>query len=388
MKKHIMICVVSFLLACIILLIGGNYVGSNVEAATKLFTVKDPGGGTSLMDVWTDGKVGIGTTSPRAHLELRKTTSFAEARVTSDVSNAVLSLDANTDSISAINFRERGVAQWDIQNEGTNDNFRIRSLGAIPRLVITQAGNVGIGITNPGAELEVRSASGDGVAALRLTEYSGAGFDDQWDLLVDDNPGGSRGRFIMRYVGPRAEGPNDVLTANRNGNVGIGTTSPSKKLYVNGSAGGTQSWNASDRRWKNDIQTIPNALDGIMRLRGVKYDWKNASVDESTGFDDKSHYGVVAQEVENVFPSLVDNHGETDEYKHVEYNGLVGILIEAVKELKAENDLVKSDNDAIKSENSQLKQELLAIKDMVLALSTNSHNDKLAKVDSVQKAVQ
>ena len=58
-------------------------------------------------------------------------------------------------------------------------------------------------------------------------------------------------------------------------------------------------------------------------LRGVSFDWKKS------GF---SSYGVIAQELEDVLPELV--HGE--EPKTVNYNGIIGVLIEAVKELKKE----------------------------------------------------
>jgi hypothetical protein len=114
--------------------------------------------------------------------------------------------------------------------------------------------------------------------------------------------------------------------------VGIGISTPSKTLYVNGSAGGTQGWNASDMRYKRNIRTVTNSLEGILKLRGVEYEWKNPSEDESTGFDNRVHYGVIAQEIEEVFPNLIDNQGNTEEMKHVEYNGFTAILIEAIKE--------------------------------------------------------
>ena len=87
----------------------------------------------------------------------------------------------------------------------------------------------------------------------------------------------------------------------------------------------------------------------MLKLRGVEYEWKDPSEDESTGFDNKKHYGVIAQEVEDVFPHLIDNLGNTEEMKHVEYNGFVAILIEAVKsqqksieDLRKEIELLKA----------------------------------------------
>lgn len=79
----------------------------------------------------------------------------------------------------------------------------------------------------------------------------------------------------------------------------------------------------SDKNLKENIQTVENALETVNSLRGVSFDWKE------TG---KSSYGVIAQELEVILPQLV-NDGEI---KSVNYNGLIGVLIEAVKELSAE----------------------------------------------------
>jgi len=68
----------------------------------------------------------------------------------------------------------------------------------------------------------------------------------------------------------------------------------------------------------------------VNSLRGVSFDWKE---------NGKSSYGVIAQELEDILPELVKN----GEVKSVNYNGIIGVLIEAIKELKAEiEDLKKS----------------------------------------------
>ena len=79
----------------------------------------------------------------------------------------------------------------------------------------------------------------------------------------------------------------------------------------------------SDLNLKENIKTIENSLDTLAQLRGVSFDWKE------TG---KGSYGVIAQELEEILPDLVKN----GEVKSVNYNGLIGVLIEAVKELSAE----------------------------------------------------
>ena len=142
--------------------------------------------------------------------------------------------------------------------------------------------------------------------------------------------------------------------------MSINTTSTNgKRFYVNGSAGGSTSWSSSDLRWKENVYPIENALSKITKLRGVHYTWKLGDETESKGFDDKVHYGVIAQEVENYFPELIDNPGITKAYKHVEYNGFVGIFIEAIKE--QQNIL-----DSLSNELNQMKKEFEDFKKMAV----------------------
>jgi hypothetical protein len=83
----------------------------------------------------------------------------------------------------------------------------------------------------------------------------------------------------------------------------------------------------SDERLKSDITTINNALDKVTAMRGVTFTK-----------DGKVGSGVIAQEMEKVAPELV----RTEEYKSVAYGNLVGYLIEAIKELKAEIEDLKN----------------------------------------------
>ena len=87
----------------------------------------------------------------------------------------------------------------------------------------------------------------------------------------------------------------------------------------------------SDITLKDNIETIPNALDKVLNLRGVQFD----RIDRE---DNPHEIGVIAQEVEEVIPEVVLTH--EDGLKSVAYGNLVGLLIESIKELKAEvNDL-------------------------------------------------
>jgi hypothetical protein len=132
----------------------------------------------------------------------------------------------------------------------------------------------------------------------------------------------------------------------------------SGNLYLDGST--SINFNFSDRRLKTNIQKIANALETVMKLNGVTFDWRLGG---------KSSAGVIAQEVENTFPSAVGEKlsiSHNDEiFKTVEYSQLIGLLIEAVKDLNRENQKIRSDMEnrglfieAIK----ELKQEIEDLK--------------------------
>ena len=84
----------------------------------------------------------------------------------------------------------------------------------------------------------------------------------------------------------------------------------------------------SDYRYKTDITTVSDALSKVSELRGVRFNWKESGLPS---------YGVVAQELEQVLPELVHGHDP----KTVNYNGIIGVLIEAIKDLKEEISTLK-----------------------------------------------
>lgn len=96
---------------------------------------------------------------------------------------------------------------------------------------------------------------------------------------------------------------------------------------------------SSDLKLKENIRDLEGALDKTLQLRGVKFDWKD---------DDRQNdqLGFIAQEIEEVLPEVVsevesigDKHGDT--HKVVNYQAVVPVLVEAIKELKAEIDELK-----------------------------------------------
>lgn len=93
----------------------------------------------------------------------------------------------------------------------------------------------------------------------------------------------------------------------------------------------------SDENLKTNIKTIDNSINTINSLRGVSFDWKT---------NGKSSYGVIAQELEKVLPNLVT----TGEHKSVNYNGLVGFLIEAVKQQQNQISILENEINILKQQ--------------------------------------
>lgn len=152
------------------------------------------------------------------------------------------------------------------------------------------------------------------------------------------------------------------------GNVGIGTGTPSWKLTVLGSIAsyGTVII-SSDRRLKSDIRPLQSAMDKLSQLNGVSYrkhlpDLHLNEIDARGVTDEvklntircdtlssndevgqNENYGFIAQEFREVFPELVRE--DNDGYLGIDYISLIPVMVEAMKELREEIDMLKSANE-------------------------------------------
>ena len=124
---------------------------------------------------------------------------------------------------------------------------------------------------------------------------------------------------IYMYRNGDSSGTSGQLYINTNGDVFCGGT-----FTAGGDVVGM-----SDRRLKSDITSIKNAIDTIKMLNGVKFTWKS---------NGKKSIGLIAQDVKNVIPEAVTFNKDSNSYG-VKYGNLVGLLINAIKEL---NDKVEA----------------------------------------------
>jgi hypothetical protein len=105
------------------------------------------------------------------------------------------------------------------------------------------------------------------------------------------------------------------------GNVGIGTTSPTQKLEVNGNIVASAYYYTSDIRKKENVTNIEDSLSKVLQLQGISYNLK--------GEEDK-RMGFSAQDLQKVYPELVKEG--SDGYLSIDGTGLIAPLVESIKE--------------------------------------------------------
>jgi hypothetical protein len=197
---------------------------------------------------------------------------------------------------------------------------------------ITTTGNVGIGTISPISKLQIsENNSNDNTTNGITVEQSGTGAVVMQYLRTG----------VKRWVTGLNSSNNFAISENLSvgtdqriviqsgGNVGIGTTSPSSKLHVIGditSSGDVIAFSSSDRQLKDNIIKINSPLEKLSKIGGYTFNWNN-NQDTYTGKD----YGVIAQEIEEIFPELVTTR--ENGYKAVKYEKIIPLLIEAIKEL-------------------------------------------------------
>lgn len=147
------------------------------------------------------------------------------------------------------------------------------------------------------------------------------------------------------------------------GNIGIGTPNPTVKVDVLGSVCSNGVALSSDVRYKKDIAVLTNALEKIMALQAVRYEFKTEEFSERN-FSKEAQIGLIAQEVEAVMPELVLT--KADGYKALDYAKIAPYLIEAIKIVKSEID----------NDEQKFDKQCLALEQKVEGLKTLAAQQK------------
>jgi len=235
-------------------------------------------------------------------------------------------------------WNETGNNKLYIQQNGTSE------VGGVVYRNPLVYGEFDTGRFQVGGDLYVKGSDGFDFANEEAPVYLGT---------VDNYIKGVHGFGVK--IGTYAAG--DVLAVRAaSGYVGIGTNDPQQKLDVTGIIRCTDLVETSDARFKSNIEPISGALSGLEHIRGVRFQWNQMA--ESIGaVSGETRLGVIAQDVESVFPELVST--DAAGHKAVDYTKLTAVLIEAVKEQQR---TIESLSDRISS------LERMGEKDMSIAL--------------------
>ena len=237
--------------------------------------------------------------------------------VTGNVSGTAGGLTGTPDLTVGIVTATDLILSGDLTVNGTTTTLNTATL-EVEDLNITVAKNAGSSAAADGAGLTVAGASA-------TFNYSHSG--TKWVANKSIEATSFIGDLTGDVTGnaDTATTAGTVTTAAQTNITSLGTLTG---LTVNGTVAATDFNSTSDITLKDNVSIIDNALEMINNLEGISWNWKDSG---------KASLGVSAQNVETVAPELVT----TGDHKAVNYNGLVGVLIEAVKSLSAEVETLK-----------------------------------------------
>lgn len=178
--------------------------------------------------------------------------------------------------------------------------------------------------------------SGGGILLQAGDAYNagGAGIGGSLHLIAGGNALGNNSHgSVIFYTRNQTTSVERMRVQGANGNVGIGTNNPGYTLHVNGSVAGTSAYNnISDRRYKTDIHPVDQALEKVLQLKPVTYDWRRGDF-PGLQFETGRGIGFIAQEVEPIVPEMVqrDDQGMMS----LQYAELIPILTRAIQEQQA-----------------------------------------------------
>ena len=325
--------------------------------ALALQTSTSGGAATTAVTIDTSQNVGIGTTSPTGKLH-----------VSAPASTQYGTFDAVTATSAFTNYKVGGTVYGYLGDAsglvtgGTAGDLAVRFSGAMvfsgganERMRITSGGIVGVATTTPDTAFQMTVAS-TGFATTRVNFGSSAGFVDGSTIYCGSdgvNPTSWVDNAGYRFGSSRQ---GCVVAINPSGYTYEGGSGTGTRTFAVNSNGNVQNTNnsygsLSDAKLKENIVDASPKLNDLMRVKIRNF---NLIADEAK----TKQIGVVAQELEEIFPSMIDEHTDYtfEEYvkedgskdsrgiptgtvtKEVKYSVFVPMLIKAIQELKAIND--------------------------------------------------
>ncbi|MDB6025916.1 MAG: hypothetical protein JWM68_2139, partial [Verrucomicrobiales bacterium] len=296
------------------------------------------GSPATALIVDANGNVGIGTNAPASALHVNG-------------------------AVTATSFVGNGSALTNISTLSASDGSPAVAVS------VDNTGRVGIGTSSPTSDLTVGAGINQTVITVNGTNNAYTGLNlqsagvEKWFVGF-----ASSNAFIIR----RNSTEDIVVINNSSGTVGLGRTAASNKLEVEGNTSKTTAgaWLAnSDQRIKQEIATVPHALETLNKVRLVSFRYTDDYRAAHPGIVDRTYHNVIAQEFKETFPDYVKRSGEKlpngEEILQVDTYPLTIYSAAAIQELKREKD---SEIQQLKSENSDLKKRLEALEKLTMTL--------------------
>jgi hypothetical protein len=245
-----------------------------------------------------------------------------------------------------------------------------------PLILNGAGGNVGIGTYNPSQRLSVRSADntsatniarfaaenntlaiGIGYETIRQTETGGSlFFETNGSPRMIITSGGNVEVRNQLHVGTSTTGNFVIISDNQVQRLGGGTlfinNSSTGDVSININGGGTfvngtngygrAVTNSSDERIKKNIVTIDNALEKVIKMNGVYYEFNSQNKLGVSVPSEQKRIGLIAQQIEPILPEAVFTPKEANAPKSIDYSGMIGLLINAIQEQQQQIEQLKN----------------------------------------------
>jgi hypothetical protein len=295
-----------------------------------------------LVSFYAFSQTGIGTTTPVNKLDIFSTK--ADPATSNSSANGNLRLGATGANTHVLDFglSSTSTFSW-LQARDRGNYATLYDLAFNPN-----GGKVGIGTSAPSSTLTVGNT--DGTIPGEITLNPAFTSNEGGQINFKKSLNGSTADWILDQYGTSSTDArlrifNSIAETNgmaimENGNIGMGSLTPSVRLQVAGDIIANSIAGSSDLRFKTNITPIENPLQKVLQLRGVNFDWNKKAFPERS-FSESKAIGFIAQEVEKVLPEVVQTEKTAEGYKAVQYDKVVALLVEAIKEQQKQIDGLK-----------------------------------------------
>jgi trimeric autotransporter adhesin len=224
-----------------------------------------------------------------------------------------------------------------VVNRPPGGGIHFRESNGADQMTITTGGNVGIGTSAPIAQLQVQAASGHhGISATGSNAPTNSADGGVGVIAVGgDALSGtvSNGGFGIAAIGGKNGDGTPQVAGEFIGDVIVDGCISASGTVIGGTC-------QSDARLKKNIQPYSPVLDKLVRLQPVTYSWRAEKYPQYRFGTEKSS-GLIAQEVEKVFPELVSV--DAGGFRRVNYGELPLLMLQAIRELNAENNKLQEE---------------------------------------------